>query len=126
MSQVMESYAVKIRFSGYSGKGVGQNTRINGLAFLTHGKAILNLINALEVYCIQVISYQESWTETLGEIGEILYAITGWVDRMECKRRSERTKVGLDRAIRQGKKSGRPKSNRDKKKSRKRTARIYT
>ncbi len=103
MSQVMESYAVQIHFSGYSGKGVGQNTRINGLAFLTHGKAILNLINALEVYCIQVISYQESWTETPGEIGEMLYAITGWVVRIECKRRSERTKAGLDRAIRQGK-----------------------
>ena len=52
----------------------------------------------------QVISSQEPWTETLGEIGEILYAIAGWVARMECKRRSERTKAGLDRAIRQGKK----------------------
>ncbi len=25
--------------------------------------AILNLINTLEVYCVQVISYQEPWTE---------------------------------------------------------------
>ncbi len=30
--------------------------------------AILNLINALEVYCVQVISYQEPWTEAPGEI----------------------------------------------------------
>ncbi len=87
--------------------------------------AILNLINALEVYCVQVISYQEPWTETPEEIRELLYAIAGWVARMECKRRSERTKAGLDRAIRQGKKLGRPKGSKDKKKRRKRTAIIY-
>ena len=91
----------------------------------TGATAILNLINALEVYCVQVISYQEPWTETPGEIGELLYAIAGWVAKMECKRRSERTKAGLDRAIRQGKKLGRPKGSKDKKKRRTRTARIY-
>ena len=56
---------------------------------------------------------------------ELFVAIAGWVARMECKRRSERTKAGLDRAIRQGKKLGRPKGSKDKKKRRKRTARIY-
>ncbi|MFC1958461.1 hypothetical protein ACFLV6_00855 [Chloroflexota bacterium] len=66
------------------------------------------------------------WTEAPGEIGEILYAIAGWVARMECQRRSERTKAGLDRAIRQGKKLGRPRGSRDKKKRRKRTDRIYS
>ena len=83
--------------------------------------AILNLVNTLENYCVQVISYQEPWTETPGEIGEILYAIAGWVARMECKRRSERTKAGLDRAIRQGNELARPKGSRDKRKPR-----IYT
>ncbi len=87
--------------------------------------AILNLINALEDYCVQFISYQETWTETPGEIGEILYAIAGWVARMECKRRSERTKAGLDRAIREGKKLGRPKGSKDKRERRRRTDRIY-
>ncbi|MFC2051682.1 recombinase family protein [Chloroflexota bacterium] len=87
--------------------------------------ATLNLINTLEDYCVQVIRYQEPWTERPGEIGEILYAIAGWVARMECKRRSERTKAGLDRAVRQGKKLGRPKGSKDKKKRKERTARIY-
>ena len=58
--------------------------------------AILNLIDAFKVYGVRVISYQEAWTEAPGQIGEILYAITGWVARMESQRRSERTKAGIE------------------------------
>ena len=76
--------------------------------------AILNLVNRFKTYGVRVISYQESWTEAPGEIGEILYAIAGWVARMESERRSERTKAGLARAISQGKKLGRPKGSKDK------------
>ncbi|MFC2047358.1 recombinase family protein [Chloroflexota bacterium] len=82
--------------------------------------AILNLIAIFKTNSIQVISYQESWTEAPGSIGEILYAITGWVAKMESERRSERTKAGLDRAVRKGKKLGRPKGSKDKRKRRRR------
>jgi len=82
--------------------------------------AILNLVNTFKAYGVCVISYQEPWTEAPGEIGEILYAIAGWVARMESKRRSERTKAGMDRARREGKQIGRPKGSGDKKR-RKRT-----
>lgn len=82
--------------------------------------AILNLMNTFKAYGVRVISYQESWTEAPGAIGEILYAIAGWVAKMESERRSERTKAGLARAIRQGKKLGRPQGSKDKQK-RKRT-----
>lgn len=82
--------------------------------------AILNLIDTLKAYNVQVLSYQESWTEAPGAIGEILYAIAGWVARMESQRRSERTKAGLARAIKSGSKLGRPKGAKDQKK-RKRT-----
>jgi len=41
---------------------------------------------------------------------------------MESKRRSERTKAGLERAKREGKKLGRPEGSKDKKK---RKARIH-
>jgi len=82
--------------------------------------AILNLINSLKVYGIRVISYQEPWTEAPGEIGEILYAIAGWVARMESQRRSERTKAGLARVVAQGKKLGRPKGSKDKMKRKRR------
>ena len=46
----------------------------------------------------------------------MLFAIAGWVAKMESERRSERTKAGLERAIREGKKLGRPKGSKDKKK----------
>ena len=51
-----------------------------------------------------------------GEIGEVMYAIAGWVARMESQRRSERTKARLARAISRGKKLGRPVGSKDKKK----------
>jgi len=82
--------------------------------------AILNIINTLGQYRVKVLSYQESWTEAPGQLGELLFAIAGWVAKMESERRSERTKAGLERARRQGKKLGRPKGSKDKKK-RKRT-----
>lgn len=83
--------------------------------------AILNLINTLKAYSVQVISYQESWTEAPGAIGEMLYAIAGWVAKMESERRSERTKAGLIRAIKEGRKLGRPIGSKDKKKRRRRS-----
>ena len=82
--------------------------------------AILNLVNAFQVYGVRVISYQESWTEAPGEIGEILYAIAGWVARMESQRRSERTRAGLVRVKAQGKRLGRPPGSKDKRKRRRR------
>jgi DNA invertase Pin-like site-specific DNA recombinase len=78
--------------------------------------SILNLVNTFKVYDVRVISLQESWTELPGELGEVLFAIAGWVARMESQRRSERTKAGLARAIREGKKLGRPKGSQDKSK----------
>jgi len=77
-------------------------------------------VNNLKVYGVRVISYQEPWTEAPGEIGEVLYAIAGWVAKMESKRRSERTKAGLERALRQGKRLGRPQGSKDKRKRKRR------
>ena len=45
--------------------------------------AILSLVNRLKICGVKVLSYQESWTEAPGELGELLYAIAGWVARME-------------------------------------------
>jgi len=67
-----------------------------------------------------VLSYQESWTEAPGELGELLYALTGWVAKMESQRRSERTKAGLARVKAQGKRLGRPPGSKDRRKRRRR------
>lgn len=60
--------------------------------------AILTLVDRLKNHGVKVISYQEAWTEAPGELADILYAITGWVAKMESQRRSERTKAGMERA----------------------------
>lgn len=87
--------------------------------------AILSLVNKLSTYGVKVLSYQESWTEAPGELAELLYALSGWVARMESKRRSERTRAGLARVQAQGKRLGRPPGSKDKGK-RKRRPRFIT
>ena len=82
--------------------------------------AILNIINTLGQYRVKVLSYQESWTEAPGEMGEILFALTGWTARMESQRRSERTKAGLARVKAQGKRLGRPPGSKDKRRRKRR------
>lgn len=86
--------------------------------------AILNLINSLGLYGVRVFSYQESWTEAPGPVADLLYAITGWIARMESERRSERTKAGLARVAKNGKALGRPIGSKDKRRRRKKTSRF--
>jgi len=78
--------------------------------------AILTLVERLKKCGVKVISYQESWTEAPGELADLLYALTGWVARMESQRRSERTRAGLARVKAQGKRLGRPLGSKDKRK----------
>jgi len=86
--------------------------------------AILSLISRLKQYGVKVISYQESWTEAPGELADLLFAITGWVARMESQRRSERTKAGLERVKASGKVLGRPVGAKDKRQRRSRRSRL--
>ena len=78
--------------------------------------AILTLVSRLKICGVEVISFQESWTEAPGELGKLLYALTGWVARMENQRRSERTKAGLAKVRAQGRRLGRPPGSKDKRK----------
>ncbi len=80
--------------------------------------ATLEIVHRLGKAGVQVWSYQEPWTEAGGEMLDLLLAIAGWVARMESNRRSERTKAGLQRAISQGKRLGRPPGSKDKKRRR--------
>jgi len=82
--------------------------------------AILSLIHRLNTFGVKVISFQESWTEVPGELADVLYAIAGWVARMESQRRSERTKAGLERVRAAGKRLGRPAGSRDRRRRRRR------
>ncbi len=86
--------------------------------------AILTLVNRLKNCGVRIISYQESWSEAPGELAELLYAIVGWVARMESQRRSERTMAGLARVRAQGKRLGRPPGSKDMRRRRRRQ--IFT
>ena len=86
--------------------------------------SILSLIHRLAGYGVKVLSHQESWTEAPGDLAEVLYAIAGWVARMESQRRSERTKAGLVRVKAAGVRLGRPPGAKDKKRRRRRTMRL--
>jgi len=80
--------------------------------------AILNLIHTFRAYGVKIISYQEGWTEAPGELEELLLVMIGWVAQQESRRRSERTKAGIERARATGAKIG--KRGPDKKRRRKR------
>lgn len=86
--------------------------------------SILSLIHRLAAYGVKVLSHQESWTEAPGELAEILYAIAGWVARMESQRRSERTKAGLERVKAAGVRLGRPPGAKDKRRRKRRSQRL--
>jgi DNA invertase Pin-like site-specific DNA recombinase len=55
-----------------------------------------------------VLSVREGWLDTSGPVRPLLVAIFGWVAEQERTRLIERTKAGLERAKREGKRLGRP------------------
>lgn len=89
--------------------------------------AVFQLINTLKVYKVRIISLQEAWTEAPPEVADLLYAVAAWVAEQESKRRSERTKAGMERAKKAGMTKdgkpftgGRPSGSKDKNKRKKR------
>lgn len=83
--------------------------------------AVLKIIDWLKRRGIKFLSYQETWTEAPGELGDLLYALVAWVARFESQRLSERTRAGQARARKEGKHMGRPVGKGDKKKRHRRT-----
>ncbi len=82
--------------------------------------SILKLVDRFKQMGVKVLSYKESWTAAPGELGDLLYAITGWVGRFESNRRSEATKAGLARRRAEGKRLGRPPGSKDGRKRKRR------
>ena len=56
----------------------------------------------------------QPWTDANGESLNLLMSIAAWVTRSESLRRSERTKAGLGRAVKEGKTRGRSPGFKDK------------
>jgi DNA invertase Pin-like site-specific DNA recombinase len=68
----------------------------------------VNDVLELDRLGVRVFSVRESWLDTSGPVRALLVAIFGWVAEQERNRLIERTKAGLERARREGKRLGRP------------------
>lgn len=68
----------------------------------------INTVLELDRLGVPVLSVREGWLDTSGPVRPLLVAIFGWVAEQERTRLIERTKAGLERARRQGKRLGRP------------------
>jgi DNA invertase Pin-like site-specific DNA recombinase len=80
----------------------------------------LGYLERLKRNGIALKSLQESWLDTRDEgLGQLLLAIMSWVAQQERRRIVERTKAGLEKAKKQGKRLGRPVGSRDTKERRK-------
>ena len=76
--------------------------------------ALFLKIQTLRRYGVSIISLQEQWLEGLGEFSELFVSMCGFIANFESKRRSERTKAGLARAVAGGSRLGRPSGSKDK------------
>ncbi len=75
----------------------------------------LGYLERLKRNGIALKSLKESWLDTRDEgLGQLLLAIFSWVAQQERKRIVERTKAGLERAVKNGKTLGRPSGSKDK------------
>lgn len=75
----------------------------------------LGYLERLKRNNVAIKSLQESWLDTRDSgLGQLLIAIFSWVANQERQRIAERTKAGLERARREGKRLGRPVGSKDK------------
>ena len=73
-------------------------------------------VEQLKGFGVSFESYTEPHFRTTGPAGELMLAVSAWIARQERQRLSERTIAGLQRARKQGRVGGRPRSvvNRDR------------
>ena len=65
-------------------------------------------VSKLQKYGILFESYTEAHFRTTGAAGELMLAVAAWIAKQERQRISDPTKAGLERAVKAGKKCGRP------------------
>lgn len=71
----------------------------------------INTVLELDRLGVRVLSVREPWLDTDSPVRPLLVAIFGWVAEQERTRLIERTRAGMDRARREGKKIGRPRTS---------------
>jgi DNA invertase Pin-like site-specific DNA recombinase len=87
--------------------------RVQGVAVWALNRLHRSMVGAigtvleLDRLGVPVLSVREPWLDTSGPVRPLLLAIFGWVAEQERARLIERTRAGLERAKRQGKRLGR-------------------
>jgi putative DNA-invertase from lambdoid prophage Rac len=74
---------------------------------------VITDILALDRAGIEVISLREQWLDMGGPVRNLLLAVFGWIAEEERRQISSRSKAGVERARRQGKRIGRPQAELD-------------
>jgi putative DNA-invertase from lambdoid prophage Rac len=70
----------------------------------------INTVLELDRLGVPVLSVREGWLDTSGPVRPLLVAIFGWVAEQERARLIERTRAGIERARRAGRRLGRPRA----------------
>lgn len=74
-------------------------------------RSLLGAVNSvveLDRIGVRVVSVREQWLDSAGPARGLLVAVFGWLGEQERRRLVERTRAGLERARREGKRLGRP------------------
>ena len=79
----------------------------------------LQKLKELENLGIDWESYRETYFKSIGPFRDIVLSVIATLNKIEREQISERTKAGLERARKEGKKLGRPKGSKDKKQRKK-------
>jgi DNA invertase Pin-like site-specific DNA recombinase len=75
--------------------------------------ATVQTILKLDAVGVRVVSVREPWLDLEGPVRSLLIAMFGWIGEQERLQIVARTKAGLDRARREGKRIGRPRAHAD-------------
>jgi DNA invertase Pin-like site-specific DNA recombinase len=78
---------------------------------LGRGFACFDLFRELSRLGVRILSVREPWTDVDGPARELLAAVMAWVSGFERQRLIERVHAGLERARKQGKALGRPRTS---------------
>lgn len=77
------------------------------------GRSALGNLQAvldLDAKKVRLVNARESWVDTEGPVRQLLIYVLSWVAEQERRRLIERTKAGIERARKEGKALGRPKT----------------
>jgi len=86
---------------------------------------VLTLIDSFKSYGVKVESVQEPFMSLPYGFDSVIYSFLAWVAKYESDRKSQNTRAGVDRAMAQGKRLGRPPGKKDHKPRRKKRPVVF-